>query len=89
MVDKLAIKSVMKALDNGEILTEELLSENFFKEHSTLRSMEEFEGKVNVKLGKGVTQEEHLQNIIKTYTTLKNLEDMKNKAIEFYASGNQ
>lgn len=85
MVDKLAIKTVMKALDNGEISTEELLSENFFKEYSTLRSMEEFEEKVNVKLGKGVTQEKHLQDIIKAYTRFKNLEDMKNKSIEFYA----
>ncbi|MGB6130095.1 MAG: hypothetical protein WBG30_15240 [Psychrilyobacter sp.] len=85
MVDRLAIKTVMKALDNGEISTEELLSENFFKEYSTLRSMEEFEAKANVKLGKGVTQEKHLENLIKTYTKFKNLEDMKNKAIEFYA----
>jgi len=85
MVDKLAIKTVMKALDNGEISTEELLSEKFFKEYSTLRSMEEFEEKANVKLGKGMTQEKHLENLIKAYTKFKNLEDMKNKAIGFYA----
>lgn len=85
MVDKLAIKTVMKALDNGEISTEELLSEKFFKEYSTLKSMEEFEEKANIKLGKGMTQEKHLQNMITTYTKFKNIEDMKNKAIEFYA----
>ena len=45
MSSKVAIKGVMKMLDEGSISTEDLLSDEFFKRYSSVKSLEEFEGK--------------------------------------------
>ena len=85
MSSKVAIKGVMKMLDEGAISTEDLLTDEFFKKYSSVRSMEEFESKFDAGPSKGVTKEIFAQEIIRTYTEFKNIDEMKNKAIEFYA----
>ncbi|MGB6129117.1 MAG: hypothetical protein WBG30_10230 [Psychrilyobacter sp.] len=85
MSSKIAIKGVMKMLDEESISTEDLLSDEFFKKYSSLNSLEAFEDKFNINPGKGVTKEKQTEEIIRRYTEFKNLDEMKNKAIEFYA----
>ena len=85
MSSKVAIKGVMKMLDEGSISTEDLLSDEFFKNYSSVRSLEEFESKFDTGPSKGVAKEEFAQDIIRTYTEFRNIDEMKNKAIEFYA----
>ncbi|WP_028857441.1 hypothetical protein [Psychrilyobacter atlanticus] len=85
MSSKVAIKGVMKMLDEGNISTEDLLSDEFFKRYSSVRSLEEFESKFDTGPGKGVTKEKYAQEIIRAHTEFKNIDEMKNKAIEFYA----
>lgn len=85
MSSKIAIKGVMKMLDEESISTEDLLSDEFFKKYSSLNSLEAFEDKFNTNPGKGVTKEKQTEEIIRRYTEFKNLDEMKNKAIEFYA----
>jgi len=85
MSSKIAIKGVMKMLDEESISTEDLLSDEFFKKYSSLNSLEAFEDKFNTNPGKGVTKEKQTQEIIRTYTEFKNIDEMKDKAIEFYA----
>jgi len=85
MSSKIAIKGVMKMLDEESISTEDLLSDEFFKKYSSLNSLEAFEDKFNTNPGKGVTKEKQTQEIIRTYTEFKNIDEMKEKAIEFYA----
>ncbi|MGB6127875.1 MAG: hypothetical protein WBG30_03920 [Psychrilyobacter sp.] len=85
MSSKAAIKGVMKMLDEGAISTEDLLTDEFFKNYSSVKSLEEFESKFDTGPKKGVTKEEFAQGIIRTYTEFRNIDEMKNKAIEFYA----
>ena len=56
MSSKIAIKGVMKLLDEGSIFTEDLLSDEFFKMYSSLKSLEEFESKFTISK-KEVTKE--------------------------------
>lgn len=85
MSSKIAIKGVMKMLDEGAISTEDLLSDEFFKRYSSLNSFEAFEDKFSTKPGKGVTKDKQAEEIIRTYTEFRNIDEMKDKAIEFYA----
>jgi len=85
MSSKVAIKGVMKMLDEGSISTEDLLSDEFFKRYSSVKSLEEFESKFNTAPANGVTKEKYAQEIIRTYTEFRNIDEMKDKAIEFYA----
>ncbi|NDI79034.1 MULTISPECIES: hypothetical protein [Psychrilyobacter] len=75
----------MKAINKGSIFTEDLLSDEFFKRYSSVKSLEEFEGKFNTAPANGVTKEKYAQGIIRTYTEFKNIDEMKDKAIEFCA----
>jgi len=85
MSSKIAIKGVMKMLDEGAISTEDLLSDEFFKRYSSLNSFEEFEEKFNTNPGKGVTKDKQAEEIIRIYTEFRNIGEMKDRAIEFYA----
>ena len=78
MSSKIAIKGVMKMLDEGAISTEDLLSDEFFKKYSSLNSFEAFEEKFNTSPEKGVTKEKQAQEIIRTYTKFRNREIKEN-----------
>ncbi len=88
MISKEAIKKVHQLLEDDVITLEDLLTDSFFAEHSSISSYDEFQEKFDVSRPKNLTQEKFVESVIRNYTNFRNIQELKNKAIKFYASKN-
>lgn len=84
MATKEQIKKVKKMLENQEIDTEQLLSNEFFKEYTEFENMAEFEEEIETSIAKNITKEDALKVVLVNKTKFKNLVDMQEQAINFY-----
>ncbi|MGL5595867.1 hypothetical protein [Cetobacterium sp.] len=84
MATKEQIKKVKKMLENEEIDTEQLLSNEFFKEYTEFENMAEFEEEIEGTITKNVKKEDALKVVLTNKTKFKDLADMQEKAINFY-----
>ena len=88
MISREAIKNVQELLEEEVISIDDLLTDSFFVEYSSLSSFEEFQEKFEVSRPKNITQDKFTESIIRSYTSFRNMDELRNKAIEFYASRN-